>query len=184
MSNPDCYLATPNAVIIPQQSWEGRGASVDEIDRPLRALTTKNGTGVAMPTAFITPNFGERETQAPRVHMLEQPIPTITGHGAGMLVDPNAVQIGELQPGKPYVIVSGTVIQLDVLYRMLLNTELLKAMSLGSAEEPFKFHESASTSDQTRMIGNGIAGETAMAIIGEAMSYRFDAQDGLLEMAS
>lgn len=180
------YLATPDAVIIPQQSWNGRGADVDSIDRPLRALQAlqaKNGTGVAIstatPTGFLTPNFGERPTQAPRTHSLDAPVPTITSHGAVMFVSPDLGQIGELELGKPYVIVSGNVIQLDILYRMLANSELSRAMSLDTDDETFRFHPSASTSDQTRMIGNGIAVLTAKAIIGNALSYRFQSEKSL-----
>ena len=93
-------------VIIPQQNFDDQ-AVFDSLDRPLRAVQTRNGTGIAEPEAFITPNFGERDTQVPRTHKLDEPVPTITGHGAGMLV--GAATYGVTTPGKPYVIVSGTV---------------------------------------------------------------------------
>ncbi len=169
------YIAQPqvapvDAVIIPQQ--RGAGVDADSIERPLRALTTKNGTGVAvpMPEGFVTPNFGERDTQKPRTHSLEDPVPTATSHGAGMLVQPDVTKV---EPGKPYIIVSGNVLQLDVLYRMLTPDELSKAMSFTSGADVYRFKKSASTSQRVKMIGNAVAVRTAMAIIGEALAYRF-----------
>jgi DNA (cytosine-5)-methyltransferase 1 len=164
------HIASVDAVIIPQQ--RGAGVDADSIERPLRALTTKNGTGVAvpMPEGFVTPNFGERDTQKPRTHSLEDPVPTATSHGAGMLVQPD---VSKVEPGKPYVIVSGNVLQLDVLYRMLTPDELSKAMSFTSGADVYRFKNSASTSQRVKMIGNAVAVRTAMAIIGEALAYRF-----------
>lgn len=43
--------------------------------------------------AFITPNFGERENQTPRTHDIDSPLPTVTGHGAGCLVEPVLIQV-------------------------------------------------------------------------------------------
>jgi DNA (cytosine-5)-methyltransferase 1 len=47
----------------------------------------KGGTGnpSSVPLCII-PNFGEAPGQAPRVHSVDEPIPTVTGHGAGGLV--------------------------------------------------------------------------------------------------
>lgn len=40
---------------------------------------------------FLVPNFGERAGQSPRTHDVNQPIPTVTGHGAGALIEPYIV---------------------------------------------------------------------------------------------
>lgn len=37
---------------------------------------------------FIVPQFGEREGQTPRTHDIEEPVPAVTSHGAGALVQP------------------------------------------------------------------------------------------------
>jgi hypothetical protein len=161
-------FAMVEGVIIPQQNFDDQ-AVFDSLDRPLRAVQTRNGTGVAAPEAFITPNFGERESQTPRTHRLSDPMPTITGHGAGMLV--GAATYGVVTPGKPYVIVSGTVIKLDILYRMLTNDELARAMSFKTDE--YDYVLTGSSSDQTRQIGNAVAVNTAKALISHALAYRF-----------
>lgn len=42
----------------------------------------------AIVTPFLVPNFGEREGQEPRTHAMDEPVPTITSHGAGGLACP------------------------------------------------------------------------------------------------
>lgn len=42
---------------------------------------------------FVVPHFGERPTQKPRSHSLDEPLPTVTSHGAGSLVTPYVVSI-------------------------------------------------------------------------------------------
>jgi DNA (cytosine-5)-methyltransferase 1 len=42
----------------------------------------------AGPDAFLVPQFGERPNQTPRTHGLDAPLPTVTSHGAGALVEP------------------------------------------------------------------------------------------------
>ncbi len=37
---------------------------------------------------FIVPNFGERDGQTPRTHSVNHPMPTVTSHGAGAIVEP------------------------------------------------------------------------------------------------
>jgi DNA (cytosine-5)-methyltransferase 1 len=66
-------------------------ANVRGLDEPLGTLTTKSrAEGLVAPEAFLIPNFGERPTQQPRVHSLEDPLPTVTSHGAGGLVQSEA----------------------------------------------------------------------------------------------
>lgn len=40
------------------------------------------------PRAYLAPNFGERAGQQPRTHCLDEPLPAVTGHGAGALIEP------------------------------------------------------------------------------------------------
>lgn len=37
---------------------------------------------------FLVPNFGERKGQSKRTHGIHKPMPTVTGHGAGALIEP------------------------------------------------------------------------------------------------
>jgi DNA (cytosine-5)-methyltransferase 1 len=69
--------------IIPQFS-EGAPKSVDE---PLGAITTTS-RGIGLVEPFIIPFFGERKNQEPRTHSINDPLPAITSHGAGALVEP------------------------------------------------------------------------------------------------
>jgi DNA (cytosine-5)-methyltransferase 1 len=51
----------------------------------------KNGLMVAQERGeFLSPNFGERPTQTPRSHSVDEPTPTVTGHGAGSVVETEA----------------------------------------------------------------------------------------------
>jgi DNA (cytosine-5)-methyltransferase 1 len=63
-------------------------ANVRSADEPLTTLTTKSrAEGLVEPDAYLIPNFGERPTQQPRTHSVEEPLPTVTSHGAGGLVE-------------------------------------------------------------------------------------------------
>lgn len=42
---------------------------------------------------FIVPNFGERPGQQPRSHSVDEPLPAVTSHGAGSLVEPVLVEV-------------------------------------------------------------------------------------------
>lgn len=60
------------------------------LDGPMPTVTTRDRFGLCTPTAepFLVPQFGERDGQAPRIHALDRPLPAVTGHGAGALVEP------------------------------------------------------------------------------------------------
>lgn len=78
-------LATP--MVVPYgPSAEARG-----IDLPMPTILSKDRLGIA--DAFIVPKFGEREGQEPRFHPIDKPLPTVTGDGAGRLVEPALVQV-------------------------------------------------------------------------------------------
>lgn len=70
--------------IIPQFG----GAEARSVDRPAGTVTTTS-RGVGLTEAFLVPNFGERDGQAPRTHSIEDPAPAVTSHGAGSLVQLN-----------------------------------------------------------------------------------------------
>lgn len=87
-------------------------------------MTTGNCFGLA--EAFVTPNFGERESQKPRVHLTDDPLPAITSHGAGMLSTP----IVTLPDDGPFVFIDDVPYAFNILYRMLPSSELAAAHSL------------------------------------------------------
>lgn len=74
--------------------WSVSGQSIYERKRPLSPKTLRRieeglrkfGLG-----PFIVPNFGEHEQQSPRTHSVSDPLPTVTGSGAGNLVRPFVV---------------------------------------------------------------------------------------------
>jgi DNA (cytosine-5)-methyltransferase 1 len=69
--------------VVPQFSSQGPRS----VDEPLGTLTTTSrGVGICEP--FLVPNFGERDGQAPRCQSVDDPLPTVTSHGAGCLVEP------------------------------------------------------------------------------------------------
>lgn len=57
------------------------------IDEPAPAILTKDRL------AFITPNFGERLDQAPRIHDLKEPIPTVTANDKLHLVSADGLLV-------------------------------------------------------------------------------------------
>ncbi len=66
----------------------------NSMNEPLRVVTAKHGFGVVEP--YIVPiGYGEKKGQAPRVHDIEEPLPTIVGSGKHYLCEPYMVQIGQ-----------------------------------------------------------------------------------------
>lgn len=64
--------------------------TMDRIARGLKKFVLEN------PEPFIVPiGYGERKGQAPRVHDIEKPLPTIVGSGKHYLCEPYMVQIGQ-----------------------------------------------------------------------------------------
>lgn len=61
------------------------------VDQPMPTITA-GGNHTALCQPFIVPFFGEGKKQKPRVHSVEDPLPTVTGHGAGGLVEPFLVE--------------------------------------------------------------------------------------------
>lgn len=67
------------------------GDAVRSVDEPLHTVLTRESKAIAQP--FIVPQFGERPSQRPRTHDVEDPLPTVTSHGAGALVEPMLMQL-------------------------------------------------------------------------------------------
>ena len=63
-------------------------------NEPLSTITGKHGFGVVEP--YIVPiGYGEKKGQAPRIHDIEDPLPTIVSSGKHYLCEPYMVQIGQ-----------------------------------------------------------------------------------------
>ncbi len=96
------------SVILPQQRGGKNELRVTSVDAPIGAITGKGAEALATSLVFgvdgepngepfIVPNFGERPTQIPRTHSIDQPLPAVTSHGAGGLVQPKL---------EPYLVVT------------------------------------------------------------------------------
>lgn len=79
--------------------WSLPGESIFTRKRPLspntirRILTgLKRINGVTL-DPFLVPQFGERKGQRPRTHSIHKPLPAVTSHGAGALVQPYLVTL-------------------------------------------------------------------------------------------
>lgn len=75
--------------------WSIPGESIFTRKRPLKPNTMNRifkGLEKFAGIPFIVPNFGEREGQQPRTHSIDRPLPAVTGHGAGALIQPYLVK--------------------------------------------------------------------------------------------
>jgi len=88
--------------------------------------------------AFIAAQFGERPGQAPRVHGLDDPAPAICATGHVNLIEADLARF-------------------DVLFRMLIETELAAAMGM----EHYKF--SGTKTEIVKQIGNAVSRRLAQA---------------------
>lgn len=150
-----------------------------DTERPLPTITTRDRFGLVVPVthagsrsprdleqplptvtgaargelAFITASFGEREGQEPRVHSLDDPVPTVLAQGRTNLVEP-ALDQGRVESPPAY----------DVLFRMLQPAELAAAMGFGPS-----YAFSGNKGEVTRQIGNAVPVRTAEALVGALM---------------
>ncbi len=72
-----------------------KGESIFNRKRPLSPNTLKRiykGLEKFSGLPFIVPFFGEYEGKSPRTHAVDQPLPTVTSHGAGGIVQPYLVK--------------------------------------------------------------------------------------------
>lgn len=187
-------LASP--IIIQTGQTGGNGSYCRDTGQPVPTLTTKNDMGLVSPAAapiggageagepvpFVVPNFGEREGQEPRCHGVDEPVPSVTGRGAGNLVTPGlgeALQQLEASGTDPrrLVVVDGHPYLLDIRFRMLKNVELARAMGFSDEETKYEFR--GNTTEVTKQIGNAVAVGTAAALVGAALGPVARAENGM-----
>ena len=114
------------------------------MSEPLPTITTANRGELA----FITAAFGERKTQAPRVHSLGAPAPTVCATGRVNLVEPAE--------------------DCDILFRMLEPHELAAAMGFSDDETAYEF--CGTKTEKIRQIGNAVAVNIACALVRAVMA--------------
>lgn len=174
VSQPVATIATDGAhALIAPYYGGGSGLTASSACAPLPTVTTKDRFGLVMPVthddtsararsladplptvtgarrgdlAFIAAAFGERPGQAPRVHDVAEPAPTICAEGRVQLVE------GRAEP------------LYDILFRMLTPRELARAMGFSDAESEYEF--AGNKTEITRQIGNAVSVEQAEALVG------------------
>lgn len=132
------------AVVMPVTHEDGSDRVRDPGIEPLPTVTGANRGELA----FITAQFGEREGQAPRVHSIDEPSPTIAATGHVNLV----------QGGEGY----------DILFRMLEPHELAAAMGFTSEDQAYEF--AGTKTDQVKQIGNAVSVAKMKACVGAIMA--------------
>jgi DNA (cytosine-5)-methyltransferase 1 len=102
--------------------------------------------------ACIVAAFGERQGQAPRVHSIDEPTPTICATGR--------IQLAIAEP-----VIEGR--QYDIRFRMLEPKELARAMGFTDAETAYEF--AGNKTEITKQIGNAVPVNLAAGLVGALM---------------
>jgi DNA (cytosine-5)-methyltransferase 1 len=118
-------------MVVPITHSDGSNRARDVDTDPLATITTSNRGELA----FITAQHGERQGQAPRVHGIERPAPTIAATGHVDLIE-----------GTP---------EYDILFRMLEPHELAAAMGFTTEEARYEF--AGTKTEQIKQIGNAVS---------------------------
>jgi DNA (cytosine-5)-methyltransferase 1 len=140
-------VAKQSHVLISPYYGSGSGETCISADEePLPTITTANRGELA----FIAAQFGEREGQAPRVHDIEEPTPTLCAEGR--------VQLVQGVEGQEY----------DILFRMLEPHELAAAMGFSDEEQAYEF--AGTKTEQIKQIGNAVSVKKMKACVSSLMA--------------
>ncbi|MFF9549358.1 DNA cytosine methyltransferase [Methylobacterium fujisawaense] len=131
-------------LVMPVTHHDGSDRSRDPASEPLPTVTGANRGELA----FIAAQFGEREGQAPRVHDIEDPAPTLCATGRVNLVE-------------------GTETY-DILFRMLEPHELAAAMGFNDEERRYEF--TGTKTEQIKQIGNAVSVAKMRACVAAIMA--------------
>ncbi|WAC26406.1 DNA cytosine methyltransferase [Ancylobacter sp. SL191] len=134
------------AVVMPVTHHDGSDR-VRDTSEPLPTITGANRGELA----FIAAQFGERAGQAPRVHDIDDPAPTLCASGRVNLVS------GEVD-GRQY----------DILFRMLEPHELAAAMGFNTEDQAYEF--AGTKTEQIKQIGNAVSVAKMKACVGAIMA--------------
>ena len=167
-------LGIARPFIVPQfGEREGQAPRSHDIEAPLPTVTG-HGAGALVHgkieprgagEPFILSRFGDREGGGTRAHAIKTPMPTITGRGAGYLVSPQvaandtAADAAAARTGR-LVRIRGELYRFVVLFRMIRNREMARAMGFGG---DYVFH--GTIDEQTKMIGNAVSPCVAEALV-------------------
>jgi len=150
------------AIVLPVTHAGGHDRALNPADTPLPTVTGANRGELA----FITAQHGERQGQAPRVHDIDQPAPSIaaTGH----------VDLVQATP------------HYDILFRMLEPHELAAAMGFNTDESTYEF--AGTKTEKIKQIGNAVSVSKMKACVGALMAdaapkRKPALEDGYLEAA-
>ena len=127
------------AIVMPVTHHDGSDRMGDPSD-PLPTITGANRGELA----FIAAQFGEREGQAPRVHDINEPTPTIAATGHVNLVE----AAGDY----------------DILFRMLEPHELAAAMGFNDGDQAYEF--AGTKTEKIKQIGNAVSVAKMKACVG------------------
>lgn len=131
-------------MVMPVTHSDGSDRARDVEADPIPTVTTANRGELA----FITAQFGERDGQAPRVHDIEDPAPTVTATGHIDLVEPTETY--------------------DILFRMLEPHELAAAMGFNDEEARYEF--AGTKTEKIKQIGNAVSVAKMKACVGAIMA--------------
>ena len=131
-------------MVVPITHADGGNRARDAEVDPLPTITTAHRGELA----FIAAQFGEREGQAPRVHDIEEPAPTLCATGRVNLVE-------------------GTETY-DILFRMLEPHELAAAMGFNDEERRYEF--TGTKTEQIKQIGNAVSVAKMRACVAAIMA--------------
>ena len=87
---PAILTGGKHAFVQPFILSQASGGAPRPVDKPAPTIT--GGGAHALVDAFIIPHFGERKTQRPRTHSIDDPLPAATSHGAGSLVSATIIK--------------------------------------------------------------------------------------------
>ena len=163
--------------LLVQSGQPGGNDSCDRsTNQPAPTLTTRNDINLINNLAqpYIIPNFGERERQQPRVHDVQDPLPAVTGHGAGALVRPTLSEVIFKQAAQEgidprrIILINHVPHLLDIRFRMLENAELARAMGFEDEETSYEF--AGNVGEVTKQIGNAVPVHLAAALVGAILA--------------
>lgn len=127
---PTATVKARFGLVVPITHSDASNRARDVAANPLPTLTTANRGELA----FIAAQFGERPSQAPRVHDIADPAPAVCASGHVNLVEPGA--------------------EFDILFRMLEPHELAAAMGFDRS-----YHFAGNKTEQVKQIGNAVSVE-------------------------
>lgn len=70
-------------IVAPVMTYAQHGGLNRPADAPLHTITGSSKDQNCVIAPYLVPNLGERDGQAPRCRRIQEPLPTVTGHGNG-----------------------------------------------------------------------------------------------------